>query len=104
MTKWSVIAVAAAIAGCTTMAPEAQNVALHKQTGTLGHGCEQLGPVSTEVSLWKMPTIDAGHAQAQNNLRADAFQQYGANAVVVETMDTHITKILAQGIAFKCTG
>ena len=105
MTKWSVIAVAAAIAGCTTtMAPEAQNVALHKQAGSLGQGCEQLGRVATEVPLWKMPSIDAGHAQAQDNLRADAFRQYGANAVVVETMDTHITKILARGVAFKCTG
>ena len=105
MTKWSMIAAAAAVAGCTTtMAPEAQNVALHEHMSAIGQGCTQLGPVSTEVSLWKMPTIDAGHAQAQDNLRADAYRRYGANAVVMETMDTHITKVLARGVAFKCTG
>lgn len=103
MRKWSLIAAAAGIAGCaTTMAPEAQNVALHEHMSTIGQGCTELGPVSTEVSLWKMPTIDAGHAQAKNNLQADAWRQYGADTVVLQNMDTRVTKILAQGVAFKC--
>ena len=105
MTKWSMIAAAVAIAGCTTtMAPEAQNVVLHDHMSAMGQGCTQLGPVSTEVSLWKMPTIDAGHAQAQDNLRADAYRQYGADTVVMKNMDTQVTKVLAQGVAFKCAG
>lgn len=105
MTKWFLIAAAIAVAGCsTTSAPEAKNVTLHEQMATLGKGCTQLGPVSTEVSLWKMPTIDAGHDQARDDLRADAYRRYQANAVVVENMNTQVTKIMARGVAFKCTG
>jgi len=105
MAKWPTIAAAIIVAGCTTnLAPEAENVVLHEHMGTLAQGCKRLGPVSTEVSLWKMPTIDAGHIQAQNNLRATAFKQYGADAVVQENMDTSYTRIVAQGVAFKCGG
>jgi len=105
MTKWFLIAAAIAVAGCsTTIAPEAKNVTLHKQMATLGQGCTRLGPVSTEVSLWKMPSIDAGHDQARNDLRADAYRRYQADTVVVENMNTRVTKILARGVAFKCTG
>jgi len=105
MTKWITIAAAIAVAGCTTTsAPEAENVALYENMGNIAQRCKQMGPVSTEVSLWKMPTIDAGHMQAENNLRADAFKQYGADTVVLNNMDTFITKVVAQGIAFKCNG
>lgn len=103
MAKWSAIAAAIVVAGCTTsVPPEAENVILHEEMNSSLKGCERLGPVSTEVSLWKMPTIDAAHIQAQDNLRAAAFQQYGADTVVLGTMDTEYTRILAQGVAFKC--
>ena len=103
MAKWFAIAAAIVVASCTTnVPPEAENVMLHEQMNSSLKDCKRLGPVSTEVSLWKMPTIDAGHIQAQDNLRAAAFQQYGADTVVLETMDTYVTRVEAQGIAFKC--
>lgn len=105
MIRWFLMAAAIAVAGCsTTTAPEARNVTLHEQMATLCKGCTQLGTVSTEVSLWKMPTIDAGHDQARDNLRADAYRRYQADAVVVENMNTQVTEIMARGVALKCAG
>jgi len=93
------------ISGATPQAHrKLKNVTLHEQMATLGKGYTQLGPVSTEVSLWKMPTIDAGHYQARDDLRADAYRRYQADTGVVENMNTQVTKILARGVAFKCTG
>ena len=105
MAKWSVIAAVIVVAGCTSSVPPgAENVVLHEQMTSGLKDCKRLGPVSTEVSLWKMPTIDAGHIQAQDNLRAAAFQQYGADTVVLASMDTYVTRVVAQGVAFKCKG
>jgi hypothetical protein len=103
MAKWLTMAAAIVVAACTTtVPPEAQNVVLHEETNSSLNDCKRLGPVSTEVSLWKMPTIDAGHVQAKDNLRADAYRQYGADTVVLGKLDTYVTKIEARGVALKC--
>jgi len=103
MRNWSMIAAALAVAACTTTpAPEAQNVELREHLSAIGQGCTRLGPVATEVSLWGMPTIDAGRFQAKDNLRADAWRQYRADTVLLEHMDMQVTKVLAQGTAFRC--
>jgi hypothetical protein len=103
MAKWLTIAAAIVVAGCATnVPPEAQNVVLHEETSSSLKDCKRLGPVSTEVSLWKMPTIDAGHVQAKDNLRAEAYRQHGADTVVLVNLDTYITKVEARGVALKC--
>lgn len=88
--------------GCTTITPEAQRVALYSQYSALLATCKRLGPVSSDVSLWSVPTAQAGVNQASNNLRDMAFRQHGADAVAVVNVDRYIDSVSVQGMALKC--
>lgn len=40
--------------------------------------------------------------QAKNNLRQRAFDKYHADTVALVNVDEYTSKVVAQGIAFKC--
>lgn len=93
---------ALAVAGCVSISPEAQKVMLHSSSSTIVDDCKRLGPVTGEASLWSVMTVAEGYQQAKNKLRENAYWQYGADTVVMVNTDQYATRVVAQGVAFKC--
>lgn len=75
---------------------------LHSSTSTILGDCKRLGSVSAESSLWSVMTMQDGYQQAESNLREAAYKQYHADTVVLVNTDQFPTRIVAQGVAFKC--
>ncbi len=102
MKKLLVLAAPLFLGACVSITPEGKGVMLYQQNSTLLAGCKRLGPVSSEVPLITRATKEAGVQQAVNNLRTQAYQQYGADSVVVLTAGANATTAGAEGLAMQC--
>lgn len=88
----------AVLTGCggTKMSKEDTEVQLHRSTSTVIANCEKLGPVAAEGA-----TRDA----AENNLKRQAREKYGADAVVTISGNMRWTgTVVVQGTALRCFG
>jgi hypothetical protein len=91
-------------AGCVAMTPQAANIMLHSQISTQLDGCTKLGPISGEASGWEHLDWASVEQQAKNNLRDNAAKKFGdrVDSVALINTDRYSTKIVANGLAFKC--
>lgn len=89
---------------CATMTPRAAKIMLHTQISTQLDSCKKLGPVTAEASAWEKLDWATVEQQAKNNLREAAAAKYGdeVDAVALINVDRYATKVVANGIAFKC--
>jgi hypothetical protein len=90
--------------GCVSMTPKGAKIMLHSQISSQLDSCTKLGPVISEASAFKQMTWAAVEQQAKNNLRDAAARQYGdrVDTVALINLDSYNTKVVANGIAFKC--
>lgn len=99
-------ALACALSACASITPEARRVMVYSENNRLLDRCQQLGPVSAEVSEMNMLTLEEAIQQAKNDLRHQAATRYKADAVVL--VNTDITQSFLvrhatlQGVALKC--
>jgi len=90
------------VTACASVSPQGSNVMVVSQESRLLEGCEQLGPVSVSATAWTKWDASQTKQQAKNNLREQAFVQYGADTVALLNVDNYITSASAEGMAFKC--
>jgi len=77
---------------------------IYSQDSTLISNCKRLGSVSSEINSITRATEEEGITQIKNNLRDQAFRQYGADSVALLNLDTSSSKIKGEGIALQCNG
>ena len=102
MKKILPVSFAIALSACATVSPQGSSVMVVSQESRLLEGCEQLGPLSVKATAWTKWDANQTNQQAKNDLRELAFSRYGADTVVILSIDNNITSARAEGMAFKC--
>lgn len=94
------------LTACATMTDEAAGVVVHSQMSNLLNDCKRLGDVSSTVNVIEHMDVGRATQQAANNLRDQAFREYGADSVALVNVDqgagTIASSVTVQGIAFRC--
>ena len=89
------------LSGCVTLSNEAATVMPHRQYSKLLDGCQPLGNVTCK--LWNGGNGGQDwNSIVTTTLRQAAYDQFGADAVVIMDVSVTWTYVYGSGIAYKC--
>ena len=90
----------ALMSGCTTasLPVGGANVNIAPTNAAYTANCEYLGQVSSQMGKWSYMPVWEVRTQNVYNMRAEAYNRYGADTIVISTVQDYF----AVGSALKC--